>query len=92
MSDIERGNRARQIIEDPLFIEAWEGLERGAIERLAAADANDTDTLRSLTMSLQTVRAVRRRMEVWMAQGKDAAERQIRREQPSMLSRFRRSA
>lgn len=90
---IERGNRAQQLLDDPLFIEAWQGLEQGAIERLAAADANDTKTLQALTMSLQTIRAVRRRFEVWVAEGKDAAERQIRREmQPGLLSRFRRTA
>lgn len=91
---IQRGERARQIINDPLYIEAWEGLEIGCVERLAACDTNDAKTLQALTQSLQTVRAVRRRMAVWIAEGQEAAERLMRKEQqqPTLLSRFRRSA
>lgn len=89
--EVARAVRAKQLLEDELFSEAWEGLERGAIERLAAADTNDTKTLQALTMSLQTVRAIRRRFEVWIAEGKEAAEREARRqEKPSMIQRFRR--
>jgi len=88
-----RGARAQQIINDPLFQEAFDGLERGAIERIAACDTNDTRTLQALTQSLQAVRAVRHRMEMWIAEGKDVAERAIKKElQPPLLSRFRRTS
>lgn len=91
---ILRGTRAAQLLADPLLTEAFDGLERGAVERLANCDANDAKTLQSLTLALQTVRAVRRRFTVWVAEGKDEAERQIKREMqpPGVLSRFRRAA
>lgn len=88
---IARAERARQILADPVFIEAWEGLEAGAIERIAACDTTDTKKLQTLTMALQTVRAIRRRMEVWIAEGKDAAEREMRKQASvPLFSRFRR--
>ena len=93
---ILRGNAARQVLESALFIEAWEGLEAGAVERLAACDTSDTKTLQTLTMGLQTLRAVRRRFEVWMVDGEQAAKDLIRGEeraaQPGLLQRFRRTA
>lgn len=88
---IARAERARQIVEDPLFAQAWTGLEQGAVERLAACDTTDTRRLQALTMALQTVRAIRQRFEVWIAEGRDAAERQERKQAAvPLFSRFRR--
>lgn len=95
MSDekIMRAQRARQILDDPLFIEAFEGLELGAIERLASCDAHDKDRLQTLTMGLQTIRAVRRRFSLWISEGEAEAKKRMQREDtPTLLSRFRRSA
>ncbi len=79
MTDItERAARARQITEDDLFIEAWQGIERGAIERLAMCDATDTTRLQTLTLALQSIRAVRNVFEAWVFQGKEAADREYR--------------
>jgi hypothetical protein len=88
-----RANRAQQLLSEPLLIEAWDGLEEGAIERIAACDASDAKTLQALTLALQAVRAVRRRFEVWVIEGKDEAQRQERQaEKPGLMSRFRRAA
>jgi hypothetical protein len=95
MSDeqIFRATRAQQIIEDPLFVEAFDGMEKGAVERIAACDANDKEKLQALALSLQAIRATRRRFVVWMAEGEDAARRQMQREEaPSLIDRFRRRA
>lgn len=94
---ILRANRARQILDDPLFIEAFEGLEKGAIERISACDTHDKERLQTLALSLQTIRAVRHRFQLWVADGEDAARRQIQREEaPSLINRlnnrFRRQA
>lgn len=93
---ILRGNEARQVLDNALFMEAWAGLEAGAIERIAACDVTDTKALQTLAMSLQTLRAVRRRFEVWMVDGEQAAKDMIRKtelaEQPGLLQRFRRQA
>lgn len=92
---ILRGNRARQIIEDPLFIEAFHGLEQGAIERLARCDIGDTQKLQTLTTTLQTMRAIHRIFEVWMIDGEEAAKKMQKQElEPNLvtstLNRFRR--
>lgn len=92
---ILRGNRARQILDDPLVVEAFQGIEKGAIERLAACDLNDHKRMQTLTMSLQSVRAFRHLFQIWIADGEDAA-RKVMQEQhePGLLdrvtSRFRR--
>lgn len=94
---ILRGNRARQILDDPLFVEAFQGLEKGAIDRLAGCDVTDKERLQALTMSLQTIRTVRHIFGVWMAEGEDAAKREIAKQDPAdsfmdRISRFRRRA
>lgn len=94
---ILRGNRARQITEDPLFAEAFQGLEKGAIDRLAACDVTDKERLQALAMSLQTIRTVKHIFGVWMAEGEDAAKREIAKQHPSdsfidRIARFRRRA
>lgn len=78
---ISRGVRARQILEDDLFREAWEGMERGAVERLAACDVTDAKTLQALTLALQTVRKTRAIFAAWVSEGKAAADRQQRAEE-----------
>lgn len=88
---ILRASRAEQILNDPLFIEAFDGLEKGAIERLSSCDVHDRDRIATLTMGLQTIRAVRRRFELWIHEGADEAKRQIQREDnPTLIDRFRR--
>lgn len=92
-STILRGARARQILDDPLFVEAFNGLEQGAIEALNACDVHNKDRLQTLTMSLQTIRAVRRRFAVWIAEGEAEARKQMKREDaPTLFERFRRRA
>lgn len=86
---ILRGNRAKQILDDPLVVEAFEGIEKGAVERLATCDANDIKKLQALTMSLQTVRAVRHIFSLWIADGEDAARKELQKHQePGPLDRF----
>ena len=86
---LQRAIEADQLLQHPLIREAFDGLEQGAVARLASADTNDPGLLRTLTQSLQTVRAVRRRFEVWVAEGEAAAQRmQDEEERPSLLARF----
>jgi hypothetical protein len=91
---ISRAVRARQILDDPLFIEAWDGLDAGAIHAIATCSTDDTKRLQTLTQALQTVRAVRRRFEVWIAEGEETAKALARKEalleRVPMLNRFRR--
>lgn len=92
---ILRGNRARQILDDPLVVEAFQGIEKGAIERLAACDLNDQKRMQTLTMSLQSVRAFRHLFQIWIADGEDAARKAMQEQhEPGLLdrvtSRFRR--
>jgi hypothetical protein len=89
---IDRGLRAQQLVDDPLFVEAWEGLEAGAIQRLAACSVTDVMQLQQLALSLQTIRALRSRMQTWILHGQEAARRQELAESkpPSALTRFTR--
>lgn len=90
--DIARGERARQIVEDPLWIEAWTKLRDGAIHELGQADVNDTKRLQSLTLALQTIEQHRRIMEVWITAGREAAMQQRKRDErgraPGVVQRF----
>lgn len=94
---ILRGNRARQILEDPLFSEAFQGLEKGAVDRIAACDVTDKERMQALTISLQTIRTVRHIFGLWIAEGEDAARREIAKQDPPVslfdrFNRFRRQA
>jgi hypothetical protein len=91
-----RASRARQILDDPLWIEVWTGMREGAVAKLAQADIHDTQHLQTVTGALQTLDAVRRVFEVWMVEGQQAARRQAERdgleEQPGYAERIRRFA
>lgn len=88
---ILRGNRAKQILDDPLVIEAFDGIEKGAVERLAACDVTDQKKLQALTMSLQTVRAVRHIFSLWIADGEDAARKELQKHnEPNVIDRLNR--
>ena len=92
---INRGVRAKQLLEEDLLTEAWEGMERGAVERLVACDVTDVKTMQALTLALQTVRKSRAVFSTWVSEGKAAAERQQRSQDGAMpwserIQQFRR--
>lgn len=83
---ITRGHAAQRLLEDPLLIEALDLLEQGAIARLRAADVNDTKTLQTLVMGLQSASGFRGALQNVLHSGKLAAEEE---EQKGLLSNFR---
>lgn len=78
---LRRSAEAGQLLQNPLLQEALAGLERGAVDALSACDVNDTKRLQTLALALQGVRAVKRRLELWVGEGERAALKHIEREE-----------
>lgn len=69
----ERGARADQIINDPVYQEAVDRLEAGVVEQLSRCDLTATDKMRALVVALQVGRKVRGALEAFMRDGEQAA-------------------
>jgi hypothetical protein len=83
---ISRGHQAQRLLEDPLLVESLDILERGAIERLRAADVNDTKTLQTLVMGLQATNGFRSALQNVLITGKNALAQE---EQKGLLAHAR---
>lgn len=75
MSGDERSIRARQIIEDEVFIEACEAVERAAVEAMIALPFNDPQKISDYAARVQAVRNVRSAIQSIMLEGLDNATR-----------------
>ena len=67
MNDIDRESRAiraKQILEDPLFIEAFDAVERAAVDRIASLGPDKLGELQELAATIRAVRGVRSEIEI----------------------------
>jgi len=81
--EMDRGNKARKLLDDPLLTEAWEQVERTITEAWANAPIRDRDGQHELKLMLKALRDVRGWLEQTVTDGKIAAaefERLNRRE------------
>lgn len=67
-----RVSEARRLLEEPLLIEAFDKIERQAIEELVKAERKDDDGRRLMADYIRAVRAVRRHIEQIIVTGEDA--------------------
>lgn len=72
---IARGERARQILDDEVFIEAFATVERDAIEAMIALPPGSGDLLIEYTARIRAVRDARQAIHSVMLTGKDTATR-----------------
>ncbi len=76
-AEVERGARARQILENPLFREAWTEVERSLLEKIVAVPVPDKGGQEhELKLMVLVLRMVRTRIEKW-AQTGSLAEREL---------------
>ena len=70
--DARRGEEARQLLEHPLLVEAFELIEQEHIERWKNSPARDEEGRQSIWLSLKNLHKVRGHLEHVMATGKVA--------------------
>jgi hypothetical protein len=69
----QRAARAEQIVNDPLFQEAWEACMGQAIEQLTNASLSDAAALQGATARLQALDQIRDQLQSFMTTGAMAA-------------------
>ncbi len=70
-----RGERARQLLEDTLLVEALDAIERDAVDSLAAARLSDGQALIEHAGRLQAVRLFRQELQSVVTTGRLAEHR-----------------
>lgn len=73
-SDVERGARAKQLLEDPLISEAFESVRNAIHERWEVTPLRDTQGAHELHLMLKLLGDVRTVFETAVDDGKMAAE------------------
>ena len=70
--ETERGKRAKRILEDELWIEAWASIETGLLNGWKNSPARDTEGREALWVALQMAEKVRNLFESHMKTGQMA--------------------
>ncbi|HMM52285.1 MAG TPA: hypothetical protein PKD87_11795 [Burkholderiaceae bacterium] len=68
--EIARGEDAKRILEDPLFIEAWEKVEKALVGSLRTVPLTDAGLEREIVRSIQLLYRVRAYVEEVLSTGK----------------------
>lgn len=84
----EQGQRAEQILSNPVWQEAWEAYRLRILEEIDAARSNDTDTVMHLKRLLAAATAAKKHLERIMADGAFAAKT-IELDEKKKLFRFK---
>ena len=92
--EMSRGQQARELLEHPLFVEAFEKVRSGILQSWEASPIRDEEGQRSLRLMLKVLNDVKKNIEEVAQTGKIAS---IQREQEQtrlerMKNRFRRFA
>lgn len=75
--EVERGARARQLLENQLFRDAWVEVERSLLDKIVAVPVPDkAGQEHELKLMVLALRMVRARIEKW-AQTGSLAEREL---------------
>ena len=70
-----RGQRAREIIEDPIFVEAWEAVERAAVEAMLAVPIDKASELQAHQGRVLAIRGMRQELQTVIENGLAATRR-----------------
>ena len=70
MNPIERADKAKAILESPIYQEAYEGVRTAIIERIEKCSLTDTQTAEDLRRCLKLLKDVRLNLEVILNHGK----------------------
>ena len=67
---LDRANKARQLLESPMYIESFNMVHKAIIDRIEACPLADTATAEDLRKCLRLLRNVRDNLDLAMKQGK----------------------
>ena len=70
MNPIERADKAKAILESPIYQEAYDGVRAAIIDRIEKCSLTDTQTAEDLRRCLKLLKDVRLNMEVMLNHGK----------------------
>lgn len=70
--EMQRGVRAKQILNDPLYIEVMDSLKADIVSRIEQADFRDDQSQARLVLTLQLMKAFRRKFEAVLETGQMA--------------------
>jgi len=70
MNPVDRADKARAILESPVYIEAWDAVRNAIIERIERCSLTDTQTAEDLRRCLKLLKDVRLNIEVMLKDGK----------------------
>lgn len=68
--EIARGEDAKRILDDPLYRESWDSVEKGLVESLRHVPLTDASLEREIVRSIQLLYRVRAYIEQVMQTGK----------------------
>lgn len=70
MNAIDRADKAKAILESPVYNEAWDAVRTAIIERIEKCSLTDTQTAEDLRRCLKLLKDVRANMLVMLQAGK----------------------
>ena len=82
--ELRRGEQARQVIENEIYVEAWQKLRDGIIHMWETCPIRDKEGQHELKLELKLLKEVRHHLETTMNTGKMA---KIQIERDSMFKR-----
>ncbi|MHB1176082.1 MAG: hypothetical protein ACYCZJ_13265 [Sulfuriferula sp.] len=87
LTELQRGEQARQVLESEIYAESWQAVRDGIISAWESAPIRDKEGANELKLMLKLLTDVRRNVETVMQTGK-MAKIQIERE--SLLDKAKR--
>lgn len=84
MTPSERGERAQQLLDDPVFVGALAEMRAGLVDALESVPLSDVDTQHETALLLQLLKRLRMTLERYVIDGK---VEDIKRERESILAR-----
>lgn len=82
--EVERGQRAARILEDPLYLESWDVVAKAIHEQWEAAPLRDREGAHELKLMLKLLGDVRAHLDRVIADGKVAVLELERRRKPTL--------
>ena len=70
MTPIDRADKAKAILESPIYQESYDGVRTAIIERIEKCSLTDTQTAEDLRRCLKLLKDVRLNLEVMLNHGK----------------------
>lgn len=67
---LDRANKAKGVLENPLYIESFEMVRKAIIDRIEACPMADTSAAEDLRKCLRLLRDVKTNLDLTMKQGK----------------------